>query len=759
MKIYFLTKNRNHSVRFAFITIVITQMIMVSFPLRGEFIFLDEKDPKKVKALLDSAKSMEEIDLTKALSYYHEALRISKIHELENFIAIAYYGIVNIHYQQFNYDKTDKYADTLIQIAPTNRYKMLAIERKGDVHWYNGRFDLAGQNYLKVKQLAEEIGDSAKLATVLRDLGDYARQTGDYKSAVVYFNNSIELLKEMKDTSILPSVYNNYSIVFYSTGDYHKQLEYLLKALELKKASNDFSALALYNKNIADVYIQLKEYPTALEKIREAIAYIKKSPFLRFEIYVNETAGRSFFHLEQFDSSRYYFLKALQLSDSVGEKRYQARINRCLGDLAAQYDNYELANGYYNTSLAFYDYIEDPVYEVKTYISIAQVGLLSGKYEHVKASLMKAQTLSKKYGNKGVLTQVFRLLSQYYQKQGNISMSNTYLNKLDSLNDIVFNEDRVKYISVNEILYNTKNQELENIKLKQDIINKNAEYSKQAMRLKIGTIIIIAILLIAISLYYAYRKTRLSKLKISIQNKQLHKKNQEVEKANQQQMDLIHLVAHDLKAPLNKIQGLASIIKLDNNLSTEQKEIINKMDEVLFSSRKFIVSLLEAQHIERMSLEPKLKWYPIDRLSMEWKKELEQQVHLKSQKAVFTNYLEKGLLIQVDIELMHHVLINLFSNAVKFSPEKSTILFRLENDSKRIYLHINDEGPGFTKEDEKNIYSKFQKLSARPTNNESSTGLGLYLIKSLLTKMDGIIQLIPSEKGAHFRIEMPYKKA
>jgi len=60
---------------------------------------------------------------------------------------------------------------------------------------------------------------------------------------------------------------------------------------------------------------------------------------------------------------------------------------------------------------------------------------------------------------------------------------------------------------------------------------------------------------------------------------------------------------------------------------------------------------------------------------------------------------------------------------------------------------VKDEGPGISKEDQKNLYRKFQRLSARPTGGESSTGLGLSIVKALVEKMGSEI-VCESEEGA-----------
>lgn len=87
---------------------------------------------------------------------------------------------------------------------------------------------------------------------------------------------------------------------------------------------------------------------------------------------------------------------------------------------------------------------------------------------------------------------------------------------------------------------------------------------------------------------------------------------------------------------------------------------------------------------------------------------------------------------------------NLLSNAIKFSPKftQVTVIARLLEDGS-FYVAVHDSGPGITKEDEKEIFGKFKQLSAKPTDGENSTGLGLSIAKELADKMHSELYFKP----------------
>jgi signal transduction histidine kinase len=102
------------------------------------------------------------------------------------------------------------------------------------------------------------------------------------------------------------------------------------------------------------------------------------------------------------------------------------------------------------------------------------------------------------------------------------------------------------------------------------------------------------------------------------------------------------------------------------------------------------------------------------------------------------------------------ILDNLISNAVKFSPHKSTVSVSVSVANGFVGIHVKDQGPGLSGEDQKKLFGKFTRLSAQPTGGESSTGLGLSIVKKLAEAMSGTV-LCSSVlgEGATFTLRLP----
>ena len=99
---------------------------------------------------------------------------------------------------------------------------------------------------------------------------------------------------------------------------------------------------------------------------------------------------------------------------------------------------------------------------------------------------------------------------------------------------------------------------------------------------------------------------------------------------------------------------------------------------------------------------------------------------------------------------------NLISNAVKYSPFEETIEVAIKTNSDSVIFEVQDAGPGLTQDDLKKVFGKFQKLSASPTGDESSSGLGLSIVKRIIELHNGKVGVESEEgKGAKFSFELP----
>ena len=252
-----------------------------------------------------------------------------------------------------------------------------------------------------------------------------------------------------------------------------------------------------------------------------------------------------------------------------------------------------------------------------------------------------------------------------------------------------------------------------------------------------------------------------AKLKSSLQR--LEEKNEQLEKANELKNELLGIASHDLKNPLSNIYSIASIIEEDQDLSKiEVKEMITKITSIARNMFKLIEDLLSLSAIEMDNLTVKPE--PVN-LNSVFSQILEQYQSSADKKSIKIHFQTENKIIIafVDLDLTIQIFDNLISNALKFSLPDKNIWIRikeLNNDTQKILIEIQDEGPGFTEEDKLKLFKRFSKLSAKPTGGEYSTGLGLFTVKKFVEAMHGNVWCESKKnKGATFFIQLPKSNA
>ena len=215
-------------------------------------------------------------------------------------------------------------------------------------------------------------------------------------------------------------------------------------------------------------------------------------------------------------------------------------------------------------------------------------------------------------------------------------------------------------------------------------------------------------------------------------------KNENLIKLDQEKNEFLGIVAHDLKNPLNAIQGSACFIKEELPVLSQQ-EILELMDMIEQASRQMhylVCNLLDVNAIESDRINVNIS--TIDLLPILQTLMLHYKPQLKTKQLLLNLHLpESEYLILADRNILYQILDNLISNAIKYSPTNKKIDIYVTKKLQKVYCEIKDEGPGLSKLEQKKLFSKFTQLTPKPTANEHSTGLGLFIVKKLVEITQG----------------------
>jgi signal transduction histidine kinase/ligand-binding sensor domain-containing protein len=250
------------------------------------------------------------------------------------------------------------------------------------------------------------------------------------------------------------------------------------------------------------------------------------------------------------------------------------------------------------------------------------------------------------------------------------------------------------------------------------------------------------------------RRARQLEAQVRERTRELSRVNEELLQANRVQDEMQRIAVHDLKNPLQAIMGAADLIMQQNRGLPGGAMLAEKVSLASRRMLALINEMLEISRFERGDFKLELQTVDLSELLMLVSRGFSEQMQRKRQQLALA--LETECLVMGDLEWLKEIFDNLLSNAVKFSPFQAEIGISTLCREKTALVIVRDQGPGLTAEDQKKLFGKFQRLSAKPTGGESSTGLGLSIAELLVRKHGGLIwaESVPGQ-GSRFIVELP----
>ncbi len=238
------------------------------------------------------------------------------------------------------------------------------------------------------------------------------------------------------------------------------------------------------------------------------------------------------------------------------------------------------------------------------------------------------------------------------------------------------------------------------------------------------------------------------------------------EKANAAKSIFLANMSHEIRTPINGIIGFTDLLK-NSKLGAEEREYVDIIDKSTNNLLEIINNILDLSKIESRKIEiEEILFSPVD--------EFENSVDVYMPKAESKNinlslYMDAGFdnYLLGDATKIKEVLLNLISNAMKFTPEQGHIsvhINKLESHSKdkeRIYFEVTDTGIGMSPEEMADIFDAFSQADSTITRKYGGTGLGLTISANYVKLMDGELK-VESKKGEgskfYFILELKKEK-
>jgi len=673
---------------------------------------------------------------------------------------------LSVLYRNLDYTKALQYSEEGLALAKKIRFdkgKASSLTNIGLVYYRQQEYEKAKEYLDQSKTIFEQLNDEKNMAGYYISIGDIYHKQELYDKALMSYNHSLDIVQKIKHTTGIIHSYNSIGHTFYIREKYAKAMEYYLNALHYAEKSSQ-------GKEVANAYINVANVLNAQSDYKNAIKYLEKSLKI-FEqtgdkynmgVCYNNIAA-NYINQDSLVQSLKFLDKSLQIYIGLVDKKGQAASYLNMGIVSDKNEEYRKAINYYNSALKINETLNDK-YRISSCLANMTISYLKLKeYNTVIALSERGLKIAREINAYSIQRIYYNNLASTYDSLKNYKLAYENYKLLKQVDDSLFNAEKRKQVLELEAEYQSEKKEIQISNLTKDIKLQAIQLEKK--RNLQWFLVVVSILVFVLSIVFY----RLYSLKLN-SSRLLAQKNQELEVLNHTLSDseaalkelnatkdkFFTIIAHDIKNPLSAYRSVTKMLTNSFFELSEQQKLeyirgIYKSSENLY---ELFQNLLQWSTSQAGSMKFKPQEIDLGILSFKAVAILQESADKKNLQVdmdVKTDTYAYG-----DINMVSTVLVNLVSNAIKYSKQAGTINIKASDSGNFLKISVTDSGVGITKEDIEKLFRVEIDHKTIGDSEEKGTGIGLILCKEFVTKNGGTIW-VESEygKGAIFNFTLP----
>ncbi len=576
-----------------------------------------------------------------------------------------------------------------------------------------------------------------------------------------YADRGLDIAQSMGDDSLIAQSYVNLGTARIIGNEYSEAILYLTEGVKVAQSIGDSSLMIRIHVNLGAAYTQLGNDERGIRELEIALGLISDETPGGFQVAVFNNLGAAYTEKEQYETALDLFQRAKPLIRPWDLRRKAmnasniAQIYNYLGQpkeaLAPARESIEYAreSGTSEQMVAGFNSLADALEDLGRYREAGEAVDSMMVYAELTAIPNIIETALGGKARYLESTQQYKLALEAHKKLMEYKDSVNVANQEESIAELQVKMELSEKDAAAELA--RSQTELER--------QKRLRQNNLLLLLGIGLGVLAvgaAVLVIGLAVRNrANRKLREQNKVIADKNDLLQRQKEALEDLNREKDGLIGIVAHDLKSPLNKSLALIQMIETSGELNPSQQQAVDMIRKSNTDGTQLIRDLLELNSLEQV--ESKQEKAPVD--AREVIENLAATFAPEAQRKQIQFHLQlppESLTLHTHRLSLCRILENLISNALKFSNSGTSIQVEAIPSPNQLELRVHDQGPGISPQDQQKLFKKFQRLSAKPTGGENSTGLGLAITKSLVERLGGEIQ-VKSQlgKGTSFVVSLP----
>ena len=661
----------------------------------------------------------------------------------KNGLADTWFLMAEIYKNRAEYQKAGQMISDGCKIAEEVNDEFLKLHcmiNTGTLHFRLGDYPGALKSYIAALGVLKSKDMPLLVTQLYTYIGDVYRALNDNQVAIRYYNEALKVAKRINVPYEEAKILGNLGAVLRTDGKLADAEELIQRSMDIRTRLEDEQGLSL-------CYTALAQIRLAEKNLSEAERYLNLSLEIRRKLNNREGIASSLYNLslvfaarKDVQKTKLYQMEALEIENSIGNKYSMGFSNNRLGVLFTDLGDYALAE------------------------------------KHLRL----AEGFARQTNSKTLMMDNELNWSRYYEKRGNIKSALEHFKRYNEVHDSIHNDIGAQRLAELQALYMMEKKDQEIAILNQERQLQENEIQLQRSKINLQNIVIISgivgfVLLVILGFVHFGYTQRLQKA-----HREITEQKEEIQSQSEELIDANHTIAeinkklegkieertqalsqaykeldtffyrssHDFRRPLTTFLGLAEVAKVtvkDHNAL----ELFEKVKDTAINLDKMLVKLQSISDVGSQQLVYKEVFIKdiFDTVCDSFRDEIHRKnIKVSSEFKVQDAFVSYPAMVKIIIE-------NLVENAISFSgTDKPYVKLKAVQNGDYLNLEIQDNGQGIGKEFQDQIFEMYYRANERSKGN----GLGLYIVKKAVEKLDGSITVssIPLV-GTTFTVMLP----
>lgn len=664
-------------------------------------------------------------------------------HKNKSGLADTWFLMAEIYKNRSNYSKANQLISDACRTAneiDDEFLKLHCLINTGNLRYRVGEYPEALKTYIEALGILKTKDMPLLVLQLYANIGDVYRALSDGQVAMRYYNEALKVAKRINVPSEQARVLANMGILYRTDGKLAEAEKLVQESMDIRTQLDDEFGLSLCYSSLGQIRLQQKN-------LAEAERYLNLALEIRKKLNNLEGVSSCLYNLSLVFAARKnmqkmleYQMEALEIENSIGNKFTMGFSNNRLGTVFTGLGQLELAE------------------------------------KHLRAG----EKLARDIGSKMLVMNNELAWSQFYEKRGDVSKSLQRYKRYNEVHDSIHNDIGAQKLAELQALYMMEKKDQEIAMLSQERQLQENEIQLQRSKINLQNIIIISgvvgfFMLMSLGfvhygytrrLHKAHREITEQKEEIQSQSEELIDANQTIAEINKKlegkieertqalsqaykELDtFFYRSSHDFRRPLTTFLGLAEVAKVtvkDNNAL----ELFEKVRDTAINLDKMLVKLQSISDVGSQQLVYKEVFLKdiFDTVCDSFRDE----IHRKNIKTIAEIKLTEPF---ISYPAMVKIIVeNLVENAILFCGlDKPYVKLKAFQTGEFLTLEIQDNGQGIGKEFQDQIFDMYYRANERSKGN----GLGLYIVKKAVEKLDGSITVSSIQQvGTTFTVMLP----